>query len=79
MIQPNNQPKLVIFAGPNGSGKSTITATFKESAGFPNNYINPDDIARNLVDENRTVASYDLAEVSVIAAKPTQADKEYWQ
>ncbi|MBW4507679.1 MAG: hypothetical protein KME64_14365 [Scytonematopsis contorta HA4267-MV1] len=25
MTQPNNQPKLVVFAGANGSGKSTIT------------------------------------------------------
>jgi hypothetical protein len=40
---------------------------------------NTETLTISSVDENRTVASYDLAEVSVIAAKPTQANKEYWQ
>lgn len=43
-----NQPLLVMFAGPNGSGKSTITPSFQAQPDFPNNYINPDEIALSL-------------------------------
>jgi predicted ABC-type ATPase len=39
---------LVVVAGANGSGKSTITAHLRQSAGFPINYINPDEIALTL-------------------------------
>jgi predicted ABC-type ATPase len=61
MTQPNNQPKLVVFAGPNGSGKSTITSTFRESADFPANYINPDEIALTLTEENPKRRAYQAA------------------
>lgn len=37
-----------MFAGPNGSGKSTITPSFQAQSDFPNNYINPDEIALSL-------------------------------
>ena len=37
-----------MFAGPNGSGKSTITPFFQAQPDFPNNYINPDEIALSL-------------------------------
>ena len=43
-----NKPRLVMFAGPNGSGKSTITPSFQAEPDFPNNYINPDEIALSL-------------------------------
>ena len=43
------RPMLIVFAGPNGSGKSTFTKTVKERCpGFPNLYINADDIALQL-------------------------------
>jgi predicted ABC-type ATPase len=37
-----------MFAGPNGSGKSTLTALLQRRPGFPNQYINPDEIALTL-------------------------------
>lgn len=45
-----SRPIVVMFAGPNGSGKSTITSLFQEQPNFsfPENYINPDEIASNL-------------------------------
>ncbi|MEC4881243.1 MAG: hypothetical protein SAL70_07830 [Scytonema sp. PMC 1070.18] len=58
MRQPNNQPKLVVFAGPNGSGKSTITNTLRETANFPANYINPDEIALTLTENNPNRKAY---------------------
>ena len=43
------RPILIVFAGPNGSGKSTFTKAVKERCpGFPNLYINADDIALQL-------------------------------
>jgi predicted ABC-type ATPase len=42
----NPGPLLVIYAGPNGSGKSTITEEDLSSRGFPDLYINADDIGR---------------------------------
>ena len=41
----NPGPLLVIYAGPNGSGKSTITEGDLMGRGFPDLYINADDIA----------------------------------
>lgn len=37
-----------MFSGPNGSGKSTITSLFQNQPGFPQKYINPDEIALTL-------------------------------
>jgi predicted ABC-type ATPase/L-rhamnose mutarotase len=48
MAKENNQPLLFVFAGPNGSGKSTITPIFQSQTDFPQNYINPDEIALTL-------------------------------
>ena len=42
----NPGPLLVVYAGPNGSGKSTITEEDLSGRGFPDLYINADDIAR---------------------------------
>lgn len=42
----NPRPLLVVYAGPNGSGKSTITEEDISGRGFPDLYINADDIAR---------------------------------
>ncbi len=41
----NPGPLLVVYAGPNGSGKSTITEEDIGGRGFPDLYINADDIA----------------------------------
>lgn len=38
------RPEIVVFAGPNGSGKSTFTELLKP----PMDYINADDIKKNL-------------------------------
>lgn len=56
-----NQPRLVVFAGPNGSGKSTITNQFQQSPQFPNKYINADEIALTLNEENPTRKAYQAA------------------
>jgi len=48
------RPLLVVIAGPNGSGKSTLTDDGNlEQLGLalPKNYINPDDIRREIVAE----------------------------
>lgn len=42
------KPLLVMFAGPNGSGKSSVTPVFQSQPGFPDIYINPDEIALTL-------------------------------
>ena len=47
---------LVIYAGPNGSGKSTITEEDLSGRGFPNIYINADEIARE-----QNMEAYDAA------------------
>lgn len=39
-----NKPEIVVFAGPNGSGKSTFTELLKP----PIDYINADEIKKNL-------------------------------
>lgn len=38
------KPEIVVFAGPNGSGKSTFTQLLKP----PIDYINADEIKKNL-------------------------------
>lgn len=38
------KPEVVVFAGPNGSGKSTFTELLKP----PMDYINADEIKKNL-------------------------------
>ncbi|MEC4815142.1 MAG: hypothetical protein SAK29_17980 [Scytonema sp. PMC 1069.18] len=48
-----------------------------------NNYqlqlnLNNETLTISSVADNRTVASYDLAESTVIAANPTVQDKQYW-
>lgn len=55
-VVDNHQPKLVVFAGPNASGKSTITMNYQQSPDFPNNYINPDEIAKTIDDDQDKVA-----------------------
>ncbi len=39
------KPEIVVFAGPNGSGKSTFTELLKP----PMDYINADEIKKNLI------------------------------
>jgi len=39
-------PTLVVFGGPNGSGKSTLIEGYRKLAGFPNEYVNADEMAR---------------------------------
>jgi len=51
----SGQPRVVVIAGPNGSGKSTLTEILRADAafGFPENYINADDIARQTTAGNQ--------------------------
>jgi len=46
-MRRDNQPALIVIAGPNGSGKSTITKDLEKRPGFPDIYINADDIKKN--------------------------------
>ncbi len=50
-------PILLMFAGPNGSGKSTITEVFKRQSLLPKNYVNADEIAKNLLGEPIEIAN----------------------
>jgi len=43
------KPKLLIIAGPNGSGKTSVTRKILKHTWIEGcEYINPDDIARNM-------------------------------
>lgn len=42
--ESNKKPEIIVFAGPNGSGKSTFTELLKP----PVDYINADEIKKNL-------------------------------
>ena len=44
MSELSKKPEIVVFAGPNGSGKSTFTELLKP----PIDYINADEIKKNL-------------------------------
>ena len=48
----NKQPEIIVFAGPNGSGKSTFTELLKP----PVDYINADEIKKNLKCDDLTAA-----------------------
>jgi predicted ABC-type ATPase len=48
-------PILVMFAGINGSGRSIMTQAFRGRGLFPANYINPDEIAKNLLGTNEQI------------------------
>jgi predicted ABC-type ATPase len=65
MVREPNKPLLIVFAGPNGSGKSTVTPIFQSQSNFPENYINPDEIALTLGGNTMSKAY----EASTIAAK----------
>jgi predicted ABC-type ATPase len=61
----SSQLRLRVFAGPNGSGKSTITEAVQraESGGYPidiGTYINADDIARALANNQFNFQIYNL-------------------
>ena len=60
-----SKPRLVMFAGPNGSGKSSVTPLFQNVSGFPQKYINPDEIALTL--EGDTMSN--AYQASAIAAQ----------
>ena len=55
------QPKLTIFAGPNGSGKSTAYDRFLAAGLRSGEYLNPDDIARELRTRSAGSGGADLA------------------
>ena len=44
MKELQKKPEIVVFAGPNGSGKSTFTELLKP----PIDYINADEIKKNI-------------------------------
>jgi predicted ABC-type ATPase len=46
-MKDDNQPVLIVIAGPNGSGKSTVTKDLERRTGFPDIYINADDIKKD--------------------------------
>ena len=46
-MKGDNQPVLIVIAGPNGSGKSTITKDLEQRTGFPDIYINADEIKKD--------------------------------
>ena len=46
------KPEVVVFAGPNGSGKSTFTELLRPNV----DYINADEIQKNLKCDNLTAA-----------------------
>ena len=48
----NKQPEIIVVAGPNGSGKSTFTELLKP----PVDYINADEIKKNLKCDDLTAA-----------------------
>lgn len=48
----NKQPEIIVFAGPNGSAKSTFTELLKP----PVDYINADEIKKNLKCDDLTAA-----------------------
>ena len=58
----NKQPEIIVFAGPNGSGKSTFTELLKP----PVDYINADEIKKNLKCDDLTAAQ--IAEKQRISA-----------
>jgi len=60
-----SQLRLRVFAGPNGSGKSTVIKSIRESEAAGHQidvgvYINADDIARDLKNDNFSFKPYDL-------------------
>lgn len=42
------KPKVILIAGPNGSGKSTLTNMFMEKGMDFGEYVNPDEIAKEI-------------------------------
>ena len=55
-----DQPSFTIFAGPNGSGKSTAYQRFLAAGYDAGEYLNPDDIAKELGAASDTPAVLDL-------------------
>ena len=56
------RPQLIIIAGPNGSGKSTLTehgGLAQHGLIFPERYINPDRIARQIADDQPHLSKED--------------------
>ena len=52
MNELQKKPEVVVFAGPNGSGKSTFTELLRPNV----DYINADEIQKNLKCDNLTAA-----------------------
>jgi predicted ABC-type ATPase len=59
---------VVIFGGPNGSGKSTITKRVRESEGFPEHYVNADDIAQRLKPADESVETPEAKQAREVRA-----------
>ncbi|RXF70516.1 hypothetical protein [Arcticibacter tournemirensis] len=65
----NSQLRLRVFAGPNGSGKSTVIKSIRESESSGRlidlgTYVNADDIACSLADDEFSFETYDLKPIS---------------
>jgi predicted ABC-type ATPase len=48
-MKHNEKPRLVIIAGPNGAGKSTLTSEVNPKLIEDTVFINPDEIAKEMV------------------------------
>ncbi len=55
-----DQPRFTVFAGPNGSGKSTAYLRFLDAGYDAGEYLNPDDIAKELGATSAAPAVIDL-------------------
>ncbi len=55
-----DRPRFTIFAGPNGSGKSTAYHRFLDAGYNAGEYLNPDDIAKELGATSAAAAVIDL-------------------
>lgn len=55
-----NRPRFTIFAGPNGSGKSTAYLRFLDAGYDAGEYLNPDDIAKEIGAASDAPAVIDL-------------------
>jgi len=73
------KPQLLIVAGPNGSGKTALTVggeLVKYGIHLPEHYINADDIARRIRQQNPTKTQFD---VDIMAQKQARELRRAYQ
>lgn len=73
-------PTVTMIAGPNGSGKSTLYDQLRDGGISFGDYINADEIARNLSGSRTEIARRAQAEVRDKRDKAMQAGRDYcWE